>query len=88
VVYSEFVLDCSYQKHDRLQTSRQARFDPQAINGRVGGHKMPCESLSGHRFPAEIICYAIWLYHVSGLSLCNVELILAERGVTVSYETV
>src|ERR1700750_647105 len=40
------------------------------------------------RFPAEIISYAVWLYHVFSLSLRDVELILAERGVVVSYETV
>ena len=41
-----------------------------------------------HRFPAEIISHAVWLYHVFSLSLRDVELILAERGVVVSYETV
>src|ERR1700744_2334350 len=41
-----------------------------------------------HRFPAEIINHAVWLYHVFSLSLRDVELILAERGVAVSYETV
>jgi transposase-like protein len=41
----------------------------------------------GYRFPAEIISYAIWLYHVFGLSFRDVELILAERGITVpDYE--
>jgi putative transposase len=34
-----------------------------------------------HRFPAEIISHAVWLYHVFSLSLRDVELILAERGV-------
>jgi putative transposase len=41
-----------------------------------------------HRFPAEIISHAVWLYHVFSLSLRDVELILAQRGVFVSYETV
>ena len=41
-----------------------------------------------HRFSAEIISYAVWLYNVFGLSLRDVELLLAERGVVVSYETV
>jgi putative transposase len=41
-----------------------------------------------HRFPAEIISYAVWLYHVFSLSFRDVELILAERGMSVSYETV
>ena len=30
----------------------------------------------------------VWLYHVFSLSLRDVELLLAERGVVVSYETV
>ena len=41
-----------------------------------------------HRFPAEIISHAVWLYHVFSLSLRDVELILAERGVLLTYETV
>jgi hypothetical protein len=39
-----------------------------------------------HRFPAEIISHAAWLYHVFSLSLRDVELILAERGVLLSYD--
>ena len=42
----------------------------------------------GHRFPAEIISHAVWLYHVFGLSFREVELILAERGVMVSHESI
>jgi hypothetical protein len=41
-----------------------------------------------HRFPTEIISHAVWLYHVFSLSLRDVELLLAERGVVVSYETI
>ena len=36
-----------------------------------------------HRFPAEIISHAVWLYLVFSLSLRDVELILADRGVVV-----
>ena len=42
----------------------------------------------GFRFPAEIINQAVWLYHCFSLSLREVELILAARGVVVSYETI
>jgi hypothetical protein len=42
----------------------------------------------GYRFPAEIISYAVWLYHVFGLSLRDVELIFSERSVTVSHESI
>jgi len=41
-----------------------------------------------HRFPAEIISHAVWLYHVFSLSLRDVELILAERGVIVTRESI
>jgi hypothetical protein len=41
-----------------------------------------------HCFPTEIIGRAVALYHVFVLSLRDVELLLAVRGVVVSYETV
>ncbi len=50
--------------------------------------KPPPDPHYRHRFSAEIISYAIWLYHVFSLSLRDVELLLAERGIIVSYETV
>jgi putative transposase len=42
----------------------------------------------GHRFPPEIISHAIWLYHRFTLSFRDVEDLLAERGITVSYEAI
>ena len=42
----------------------------------------------GYRFPAEIISHAVWLYHVFSLSFRDVELILTERGVIVSHESI
>jgi putative transposase len=45
-------------------------------------------SYSGYRFPPEIIHQAIWLYLRFTLSFRDVEDLLAERGITVSYETV
>ena len=41
-------------------------------------------SYRGYRFPPEIISHAVWLYHRFGLSLRDVEDLLAERGVTVT----
>ena len=41
-----------------------------------------------HRFPAEIISYAVWLYYRFPLSHRDVEELLNQRGITVSYETV
>ena len=43
---------------------------------------------SGYRFPPEIIQQAIWLYVRFTLSFRDVEDLLAERGILVSYETV
>jgi putative transposase len=42
----------------------------------------------GYRFPAEVISHAVWLYHVFSLSLQDVEPILAERGITVTHESI
>ena len=41
-----------------------------------------------HRFPPEIISHAVWLYHRYCMSFRDVEDLLAERGIIVSYETV
>jgi putative transposase len=43
---------------------------------------------SGYRFPPEIMQQAIWLYVRFTLSFRDVEDLLAERGIVVSYETV
>ncbi len=45
-------------------------------------------SYVGYRFPPEIIHQAIWLYLRFSLSLRDVEDLLADRGLAVSYETV
>lgn len=45
-------------------------------------------SLKRRRFPSEVIGRAIWLYAGFTLSFRDVEEMLAERGVDVSYETV
>jgi putative transposase len=41
-----------------------------------------------HRFPPDIISYAVWVYYRFNLSHRDVEDLLAERGITVSYETI
>jgi transposase-like protein len=41
-----------------------------------------------HRFPPDIICYAVWLYYRFNLSHRDIEDILAERGITVSRESI
>jgi putative transposase len=45
-------------------------------------------SYHGYRFPPEIISHAVWLYYRFALSFRDVEDLLAQRGVVVSYETI
>jgi transposase-like protein len=45
-------------------------------------------SYKGFRFPQEIITHAVWLYFRFNLSFRDIEELLAERGVLVTYETV
>ena len=42
----------------------------------------------GYRFPQEIIAHCVWLYHRFTLSFREVELMMAARGIEVSYETI
>ncbi len=42
----------------------------------------------GYRFPPEIIRHAVWLYYRFSLSFRDVEDLLAERGIVISYETI
>jgi len=41
-----------------------------------------------HRFPPDIISYTVWLYYRFNLSHRDIEDLLAERGITVSYEAI
>jgi len=45
-------------------------------------------SFKRHRFPPEFIRHAVWLYARFTLSYRDVEDLLAERGLDISYETV
>jgi len=45
-------------------------------------------SFDRHRFPPEVTRHAVWLYAKFTLSFRDVEDLLAERGLDVSYETV
>jgi putative transposase len=42
----------------------------------------------GHRYPADVIAHTVWLYFRFSLSLRDVEELMAERGVTVTYKTI
>ena len=45
-------------------------------------------SYHGYRFSPEIISHAVWLYHRFCLSFRDTEDLLAQRGITVTYETI
>jgi len=45
-------------------------------------------SFTRHRFPPDVIRHAVWLYARFTLSFRDVEDLLAERGLDISYETV
>jgi len=45
-------------------------------------------SFKRHRFPPDVIRHAIWLYFRFTLSFRDVEEMLAERGIDLSYETI
>ena len=45
-------------------------------------------SFKRHRFPADVIRHAVWLYFRFSLSFRDVEELLAQRGIEVSYETI
>src|SRR3954465_4605213 len=49
---------------------------------------MPPISYASHQFPPEIIRQAVWLYLRFTLSYRDVEELLAERGLDVTYETI
>ncbi len=54
------------------------------------GHSRPMQSVSyaRHRFPPAVIQHAVWLYLRFTLSYRDVEDLLAERGLDISYETI
>src|SRR5262247_3855870 len=48
----------------------------------------PATRYKNHRFPTEIISHAVWLYFRFCLSFRDVEELLSERGIKVTYEAI
>jgi putative transposase len=46
------------------------------------------EHYKNHRFPGEIISHGVWLYYRFLLSDCDVQEMLLERGIDVTYEAI
>ena len=49
---------------------------------------MVSSTYKGFRFPREIIAHCVWLHHRFTLSFRDIELLMADRGVEVTYETI
>ena len=71
----------------RSQASSSCGTSQKPVRGRMTKLKQS-GAFSGHRFPPEIIGYAVWAYHRFPMSLRDAEDLLAARGVVVSYETI
>ena len=54
----------------------------------LGHEYLQAPSISARRPPPDIISYAVWLYYRFNLNHRGIEDLLAERGITVSYETI
>ena len=54
----------------------------------VGDNRLMESLYRRHRYLPEIISHAVWLYHRFTLSFRDVEDLLAERGITVTYEAI
>ena len=52
------------------------------------GTLTPATRYKNHRFPVEIISHAVWLYFRFCLSFRDVEELLSERGIIVTYEAI
>ena len=58
------------------------------FNGYLAIMNLNPVSYKRHRFPRELIAHAVWLYIRFNLSLREVDEMLLERGIEVSYETI
>ncbi len=59
-----------------------------AVHRQAGPMNERASRYHGYRFPPEVISHAVWLYYRFSLSFRDVEDLLAQRGIVVSYETI
>ena len=71
----------------RRRLLRQCRLAVRFETSETVGMKPPPDP-HYRRAPAAVISHAVWLYHLFSLSFRDVELLMAERGIGVSYETI
>jgi putative transposase len=58
------------------------------LQSSMNAPKVDSPSYRGHRFPRAIISHGVWLYFRFSLSYRDVEEMMAERGIVVSYESI
>ena len=56
--------------------------------GAIVESDVPAALYRRHRFPAAVIAHCVWLSHRFTVSLRDVEELMPERGVAVTYETI
>ena len=77
------------RRHDWSPAHARARLLSSSVGAwQTWSMKRDTPSYHGYRFPPEIISHAVWLYHRFGVSFRDVEDLLAQRGITVSYEAI
>jgi hypothetical protein len=58
------------------------------VSRQTEGMNTKARRYHGYRCPRKIIGHAVWLYHWCCVSLRDIEDLMAERGIIVSYETI
>src|SRR5215469_2191360 len=81
--YAGYRFPCEIISHAVLSAWRRV-----PVRGSLRGMTISSNPYRGFRFPREVIEHGVWLYHCFSLSLRDVELILAARGIVVSYESI
>ena len=88
IVRTEMTWHAAQDEQVRKHIDNVGRVQPPALSRqrrfRVSSISMPI-SYARHRFPPVVIQHAIWLYLRFTLSYRDVEVLLAERGLDISY---
>jgi hypothetical protein len=89
---SQFLRELDERVAEAVAEARTREERPQALGRAVKAVCQdtldPIDPYRRHRFPAEIISHCVWLYFRFCLSYRDVEELMAERGVILTYEAV
>src|SRR4051794_38315267 len=81
-------MDLKSDKRQHIQLELDFSIPGTVTQERCNPDKVPASSYRGYRFPEEVISQCVWLYFNFALSLREVELMMAFRGVQLRYETI